>query len=239
MYFEKGAYSTADCTVRASNRTIRPIKIGVFIVAYEHKLVIEGHLYASGPIALSTKMNELQNALSIPNESLGVKYDTTQTSHWLSTSGAIGGVVLDDFAWQDTPLSMATQVKFTASFVATYGNTLDGARQVVSLDENITIIGEGGADTELAPQVGLPSTYQTITDYTDVVVTQSGQIKSKSIPGMPSPIVTTDGARKVKQTRNSLSYQQVGVDILLYIRDYSYTFNLATFPGTLLPAYLT
>lgn len=242
LYLQVGLYSSAVNTVRVSARKIRPIEINKFIVAHEHELTIEGYLYAIGAGNLTTAMNSLEAAVKTPNQTIAlISTEDGATAHALATSGALGGVVVKDFAFADTPLHMATQVKFTLTASAIYSNTAL-ARNVVSLDETVTIQGDGDAETALAPQAGATSIYQTLSDYTDVMVTQSGTVISRSTSGvsLPSPLITTPGAKIAKQTRVARSYRMVGTSILLYVQEYSYSFQLATYPGSvILPTVLT
>ena len=238
LYLTKGGYNSASCTVRVSSRSVKPIEYNNFIIAYEQSLTIQGHLYANGPGALSAAMLTLENAIAIPYETVGVSYSGGQTQHWLSSFGAIGFVRVTAFAFEDTPLHMATEVKYTLTATAVYNNSLE-PRSVVELNETVSIQGEGGPDTVLATQAGLPSFYQDISDYTDVTVTQSGKVTARTLPSMPSPIIVTPGARVQKNTREDRSYVMKGNQIFLFELGYQYTFNLPTHPGALAPTVLT
>jgi hypothetical protein len=236
IYFAKGAYFTPACTVRLASRSVKPIIVNNFPVAFEQDANFEGYLYRTpdvinGVSDLSFKMLLLEQAMAIPNEDVGLAYAGGRTQHWLSVSGAIGGVFLKSFAFQDTPLHLATEVKWNATFSATYNNAAL-TRNIVELDEQVTVNGEGGAVTVLAPQAGLKSIYQDISDFSDVQIIQSGRITGKSaMPGLPLPIITVPGARDVRATRDSPSFVKRGLHILLYVREYQYTFNLAEHPG--------
>ncbi len=46
-------------------------------------------------------------------------------------------------------------------------------------------------------------------------------------------------ARKVRVTRDRKSYEMKGTSIIGFIREYSFTFNLASHPGDIVPNFLT
>lgn len=246
LYLKIGDYTTNTCTVRVSSRQLAPVNYNGFTIANKHTIAFEGHLYADGPANLSIEMNLLHTATRIPNQEVGLRfvvidpYSDTQTAHYLKPFGAIGGVQIEDFKFADTPLHMATEVKFSMTASAIYNNDYE-LRNRVSLEETVSITGEGGPDTVLATQVGLPSIYQTLADYTDVQVVQSGRVTGRTLAsvGLPSPLIATSGARVQKATRDTTSYVMKGTAILLYAREYQYTFNLPTHPGTVLPTVLT
>lgn len=238
LYLTKGAYSSPACTVRVTSRSVRPIEYNTYIIAYEQDLTIEGHLYALGPGNLSTAMYNLEVAMAIPFESIGVSYSGGQTQHWLSTLGSIGSVRIKDFKFMDTPLHMATEVKYSLTATAMYNNA-NLARSIVSLEETVSVTGEGGPDIVLASQAGAISVYQQVADYTDVHVIQSGKMTSRTLQALPTPLIVTAGARVQKASKDSISYVMRGTQILLYNREYSYTFNLPTSPGTVVPTVLT
>lgn len=243
LYLKIGSYSSGTCTVRVSTRSVKPIEINSYIVAHEIELTVEGYLYASGPVSLSTAMDSLQAYMQVPNQIIGIVHVDafaveTNTAHYLTTTGAIGRVRVKDFKFVDTPLSMATEVKYSLTAAALYANAYE-TRTLVSLDETLSITGEGGPDTVLATQAGAPSIYQDITDFTDVQVVQSGRVTGRTLPAMPSPLITLAGARVQKATQDKQSYVMRGTQIFLYVREYQYTFNLPTPPGTIAPTVLT
>jgi hypothetical protein len=241
LYLQIGAYSTPVCTVRCTGRTLRPVEYNAFIVAHEHEQTFEGYLYADGPGNISSAMALLETAVKAPNVDVSlISTSTGTTQHVLLNSGSIGGVVLKDFKFVDTPLHMATQIKFQMTAVALYGNVAL-ARNVVSLTETIRIQGDGGPDVVLAQQAGAKSIYQEIAAFTDVVITQSGKVVSRSsFVAIPAPVITTPGAKISKNTSVTRSYRQRGTTIWLYEQDYSYTFQLPEMPGSpVVPSYLT
>ena len=244
IYFAKGSYFSPTCTVRVSSRSVKPIIINTFPVAFEQDITFEGFLYRTpyvndGVGDLSYKMLMLERAMSIPNENVGVAYAGGITQHWLPTVGAIGAVYLKSFAFQDTPLHLATEVKWNATFSATYNNTAL-TRNLVSLEETTTISGEGGPVDVLAPQAGLQSIYQRIADYSDVQVVQSGKVTGRVRPTLPNPLITVAGARDQRLTRITESRVVRGLSVLLYVMEYQYTFNLPSFPtGGVAPTLLT
>jgi hypothetical protein len=244
IYFVKGSYLSPTCTVRVSSRSVKPILINTFPIAFEQDITFDGYLYrtpnvSNGVADLSNKMLALERAMAIPNEDVGIAYSGGITQHWLSTFGAIGGVYLKSFAFQDTPLHMATEVKWNATFSATYNNTAL-TRNLVQLEETTTIIGEGGAVDVLAPQAGLQSIYQRIADYSDVQVVQSGKVTGRVRPTLPSPLITLSGAKDPRMTRINESRVVRGLNVLLYVLEYQYTFNLPSFPvGGVAPTLLT
>lgn len=244
FYFNYGSYNSLACSARCSSHAIRPLFINNFAVAHQHDVTIEGTLYVTSDLVtpaanLITECGLLEDALKIPNQSGGLKYSGGNTTHFLSNSGAIGGVTVSDFRWVDTPTHLVTQARFTVTLSALYGNGSE-AREVVEANETVEILGEGGADTPLAPQTGATSVRQQITDYTDVVVTQSGRLVGRTgYPSLPSPLIATAGARQQKMTRDAKTTEQRGVGFIAYIRSYSYTFTLATHPGTVNPNFLT
>ncbi len=234
IYFTKGFYSSPACTVRVASRNVKPIIVNNYAVAFEQDITFEGYLYRSPDVVngvgeLSNQMLNLERAMAIPNESVGVAYIGGQTQHWLSNFGSIGGVFLKAFAFQDTPLHLATEVKWSATFSATYSNT-ELKRNIFALEETITISGEGGPVDVLAPQAGLKSIYQRIADYSDVQIVQSGKVTAKGRPRLPDPIILVDGARDQRLTRITESRVVRGLDVLLYVTEYQYTFNLPGIP---------
>lgn len=239
LYLQIGAYTTATCTVRVANRAIAPVKYNGFTVAHQHTITFDGHLYADGPGNLSTAMNLMEAAIKVPNSAIGIVSTVTgNTSHFLTTTGAIGLVQVDDFKFVDTPLHMATEVKFSLTASAMYNNAFE-TRNIVSLEETVSVTGEGGPEIVLAPQVGAISIYQQVSDFTDVQVVQSGRVTGRTLPSLPSPVIPGSEARMQKLTRDTISYQMRGTSILLRIREYQYTFQLPVHPGLVLPTVLT
>jgi len=243
LYFSKGAYSSTACTVRLASRRINPVIVNTFVVALEHEITFDGFLYRTpaaldGIADLSAQMAALEAAIRIPNQAVGIAYSGGITQHWLP-NGGIGDVYLKSFGFQDSPLHMATEVKWNATFAATYANS-SLSRNVVQLEETLSIIGEGGPITALAPQAGLPSIYQDISDFSDVQVIQAGKVTGRlSMPDMPAPLITLEGARDQRVTRNQQSRVQRGLQVLLHVREYQYTFNLAGHPGNITLGLLT
>ena len=239
LYLKVGGYSSATCTVRVSGRQMRPVEYNTFVIAHEDELTIEGYLYADGPAALSTAMSTLQAYARAGNVDVGLMSTVTgATAHYLPMLGSLGGVKID-LKFADTPLHMATEVKFILTAVATYSNGYE-TRNTVLLEETVSITGSGGPDIVLAPQAGAMSIYQTVSDYTDVQVVQSGRIVGRnSFPSLPAPLIATAGARSAKLDRDQTSYVTRGTAIMLRARDYSYTFNLPTSPGAMVPTALT
>jgi len=241
LYLQIGSYLTPTCTVRCTGRSIMPMEFNSFIVAHEHTLTFEGYLYADGPGALSGLMANLDLAIRVPNPIVSLVSTTTgATSHTITGAGSIGGVVLKNFQYVDTPLHMATQVKYQFSAAAVYGNTAE-TRNVVSLVETIRIQGDGGPDIVLAPQAGLRSIPQQVADFTDVLITQSGKIVSRTgFVSLPSPVISSPDAKVSRQSGLTKSYKQKGTSIWLYEQDYSYTFQLNELPvSPIVPSYLT
>lgn len=238
FYLQYGAYATDPCTVRATSHNVTPVMYNGFAVAFKRSIGIEGYLYGNGTADLLAKMAAMEAALTLPNQSGGIKYSGGNTQHWLTSVGAIGGVQLENFNWVDSPLHMVSEAKFQLTLSAEYGNALE-PQDVVQWDESVEIIGEGGADTPLATQVGAPSVRQTIADYTDVVVTQSGFVIGRTgYPALPNPLIVTAGARQVRQTRDLKSRVQIRKGIMVYKRAYSYTFTLPSHPGNVNPGVL-
>ncbi len=241
LYLQIGTEPLPTNTVRVSSRTLRPIEVNRYIVAHEHELSIEGHLYAIGPANLSTVMAALDALVKVPNPDITlVSTDTGATAHTLLNAGSIGGVVVKNFGYTDTPLHMATEAKFSLTATAIYANSAL-TRQIVSLTETVRIQGDGGPDDVLAQQAGLKSIYQRLADYTDVMVTQSGKIISRSSSTeVPGPIITVAGAKVSRSTTIQKQVRQFGTSILLYEQDYSYTFQLPELPVTpIVPTILT
>lgn len=244
LFLFKGAYTSPTCTVRVTSRDVRPIEINRFVVAFEQSLSIEGFLYrdpgaTNGVANLTAKMIALEQAMARPNEEVGVATASGPSGHWLRTTGTIGGIVIKDFKFSDTPLQFATEIKYSFTASAIYGNSADLFRNIVSLEETVSVTGDGTADIMLAPQAGARSVYQQVADFTDVQVVQSGRVTSKTLASIPAPLIAIPGARVGKLSRDSISYQMVGTSVLLHIREYQYTFNLNDYPGTIVPNILT
>lgn len=233
LFLQIGTATLPVNTVRATSRNIKAVEVNRFIIAYDVEQTFEGYLYANGPGGLSASMASLEDAISVTNQPVYfISTETGVTQHALNPSGSIGGVVVTGLQYPDTPLSMATQVKFTMTVSARYGNTAL-KRDVISLVETVRIQGDGGPDDVLAEQAGLPAIYQRLAEYTKVFVTQSGKlISKKSTTEVPGPIITTAGAKISANTSLQKQIKQVGTDILLYEQDYSYTFQLPQMPVT-------
>lgn len=241
LYLQIQGVNLPENTIRVSGRAIKPMQYNRFIIAHQHEFSVEGYLYASGPGNLSAAMFLLEAAIRQVNPIVSlVSTVSGATQHTMLPTGSIGGVVLENFAYTDTPLSMATQVKFTASWSAIYGTSI-GGRTLVSLTETVRIQGDGGPDDVLAPQAGLKSIYQRIADYTDVIITQSGKITSIAPnPSIPAPLITTPGAKVSRGSTIEKSVKQFGTTILLYEQGYSYTFQLPEMPvGPINPTVLS
>lgn len=239
LYLQVGLYSSPVCTVRCTGRSIRAIEVNTFIVAHEHEISFEGYLYGNGPGVLSGLMANLDLAVAVPNPVVALfSTDSGLTAHSLFPAGAIGPVILKEFRYLDTPMHMATQVKFALTATAIYNNGQE-LRNVVSLAEQIRIQGDGEAEVGLAPQAGAKAIFQRTADFTEVFVTQSGKLISRgSFALLPGPVITTPGAKISRQTSLTRTYKQRGTSIWLYEQDYSYSFQLPELPGILVPSYL-
>lgn len=244
LYFAYGSYATLPCSARCSSQSNVPLRINNFAIAVEKTITIEGALYVTSdlvtPVAnLTAEMTAMEDALKIPNQNGGLMHAGGPTAHWLTASGAIGGVQVLNLQWLDSPTHLTTQVRFAVTLQALYGNGSE-SREIVEFRETVEIQGEGGADTPLAPQVGATSVRQQVSDYTDVVVVQSGRAVGRTgYPALTSPLIATTGARQQKLTRDVKEYEQRGTGFIAYIRSYSYTFTLSSHPGTVNPNVLT
>lgn len=245
LYLVIGENNSQVNTVRVTGRSVRPIEYNSFIIAYEQDMSFEGWLYAddvnttNNTDELSAKMLALERALTVPNVKIGLQSTVNgQTQHWLAKEGAIGRVRLKSFAFVDTPLSMVTEVKYTMTVTATYGNVSE-LRSIVTLDETLSYTGTGGPAVVLAPQAGAKSIYQRVADYTDCTVVQSGKMMSRNAAVLPRPVFIRDGAFQHKLAKDTMSYVMRGTQVLLYVRDYSYTFILPELPRLQDMAYLT
>ncbi len=234
------------CTVRCTGRSLKPVEYNTFIIAHDYEQTFEGYLYASGPRNISPLMASLENAIKAPGVDVKLisfenePYPNEQTTHHsLLNSGAIGGVILKDFKFVDTPLHMATQIKFQMTVGGIYAN-LQQTRNVVSLVETIRIQGDGGPEITLADQAGLKSIYQEIKPYTNVNITQSGKIVSRNgFSSLPTPVISLADAKISKNSGLTKSYTQRGTMIWLYQQDYSYSFQLPELPSSpVVPTYL-
>lgn len=243
LRFTYGAYSTPICTARPTSRSIVPRMINDFAVSYIWTLSFDVEFTGTTSEVIAATI-AFRNAISVQGLAGGLQYgnDTDgwlNTDHWLNTLGAIGGVQVTQQGLNDSPLQLATEQRCTVTLVAEYANASE-TRTLLEFSESLEIQGEGGPDTELVDQASLPGFYQQIQAYTRVTVVQSGRMVGKTgFPGLPSPIIATAGARKVKLTRDKKSYENKGTSILKFIREYSYTFVLAVHPGPITPGYLT
>lgn len=225
--------------VTAVSRKVLPVLWNGYTIGWEFKLQINGFVYGIGPAQVSAAMGAMESLMRIQDVDSGITSSGVPTSHWLPFLGSLDGVRVESFDWVDSPLHLATEAKYAVSLAALYGNANE-SKDVVELSETLQILGEGGADTPLAPQATEPSIYQEVQSHTDVVVTQSGVVSARSgFPPMPLPVISEDDARQVKQTRNSPSVVQRRTGIEVYRRSYSYTFVLPAHPGAITPNILT
>lgn len=234
-----GAYSTGNASAKPVSLRRSPVLFNGFHVSTIVTIQAEAWVYATGPGNVSTAMAALEAAAAVPNIACGIEYHNgtawTATAHWLPTSGAIGSVRVADLAWEGGDLHLATEAKANITLEAEYGNASETAGQVL-LRESVTILGEGGAITPLAPQAGAVSVRQQTADYSDVTVIQQGSLEGRTgYPSLPSFLIATAGARQVTQTRDVKSVQQKRLALYVYRRDYSFTFTLDAHPGTVNP----
>jgi hypothetical protein len=219
---------------------LKPIEYNTFIIAHDYEQTFEGYLYADGANNISIAMATLENAIKAPGVDVSlVNTVSGATQHTLINSGAIGGDILKDFKFVDTPLHMATHIKFQMTVGGIYANSQQ-TRNVVSLVETIRIQGDGGPEITLADQAGLKSIYQEIKPYTNVNITQSGKIVSRNgFSSLPAPVIALADAKISKNSGLTKSYTQRGTMIWLYQQDYSYSFQLPELPGSpVVPTYL-
>jgi hypothetical protein len=218
--------------------------INEFAVSYIWTLQFDIELTGTTTAEIVAATLALRTELEKQNQPAGIKFGSdlegwNNTEHWLNTLGAIGGVQVTQQGLTDSPLQLATDQRVSITLVAEYPN-LNESRTTLEFDETVEILGEGGAETELAEQATAPGFYQTTQLYTPVTVVQSGRIVGKTtFPGLPSPLISTSGARQVRQTWDRKSYEKKGLSVLKFIREYSYTFVLPTHPGTVNPQFLT
>jgi hypothetical protein len=244
LRFAYGSYATPICTTRPTSRSIVPRIINEFAVSYIWTLSFDIEITGDTTAEIIAATIALRQAISVQGLSGGLQFgsDTDgwfNTDHWLNAFGAIGGVLVTQQGLSDSPLQLATEQRCTLTMTAEYANASE-TRTLLEFAETVEISGEGGADTELAEQATLPGFYQEITKYTRVTVTQSGRLVGKTnFPGLPAPLITIAGARKVTATRDKKSYETKGLAVIKFIREYSYTFVLATHPGTVNPNLLT
>jgi hypothetical protein len=218
--------------------------INEFAVSYIWSLQFDIELTGDSTADIVQKTIDLRNALQRQNRAGGIQYGSdasgwTNTDHWLNTTGAIGGVQVMQQGLSDSPLQLATEQRVSITLQAEYAN-LNESRTLLEFAESIEMIGEGGPDTELAEQATLPGFYQEIQKFTPVTVTQSGRTVGKTaFPSLPSFVIMTPGARKVRLTRDRKSYETKGLSVLKFIREYSYQYVLPGHPGTIDPQFLT
>ena len=241
--FAYGSYVSKTCLVRSATRTITPRFVNNFAISYTWTLTFEIEISEPTTTDIVAETVALRQALQVQGLSGGLQYynGTTwlNTDHWLNATGAIGGVTVTQQGLADSPLQLATEQRFTLQMQAEYANTNE-SRTLLQFEETIEITGEGGADTVLVEQATSPGFYQTTSQYTPVQVVQSGRMVGRTaFPALPAFSVTTPGARKVRVTRDRKSYEMKGLTIIGYVREYSFTFNLASHPGTVNPGVLT
>jgi len=241
--FAYGSYVSKTCIVRSASRTITPRFVNNFAISYTWVLQFELEITEATTTDIVAETIALRQALQAQGLSGGLQYynGTTwlNTDHWLNATGAIGGVTITQQGLNDSPLQLATEQRFTLQMQAEYANTNE-SRTLLQFDETVEITGEGGADTVLVEQAASVGFYQTVQAYTPVQLVQSGRMVGKTaFPSLPSFLITTPGARKVRATRDRKSYEMKGASIVGYVREYSFTFNLATHPGTVNPGFLT
>jgi len=244
LRFRYGNYISPLCSARPISRTITPRMINEFAVSYIWTLQFDIELTGTTTAEIVAATIALRTELEKQNQPGGIQFGSdlegwNNTEHWLNTLGAIGGVQVTQQGLTDSPLQLATDQRVSITLVAEYPN-LNEARQLLEFDETVEILGEGGPDTELAERATLPGFYQTIQQHTPVTVVQSGRIVGRSaFPPLPMFLITTAGARKVRQTRDRKSYEKKGLQILKFIREYSFTYVLPGHPGNVNPGTLT
>lgn len=244
LRFCYGNYTAPICTSRPTSRTIVPRYINEFAVSYIWTLQFDIELTYSTTADIVAATLALRQALSVQGLSGGLQFgnDTDgwfNTDHWLNAAGAIGGVKVTQQGLSDSPLQLATEQRCSVTLEAEYPN-LNESRTLLEFDETVEILGEGGAATELAEQATAPGFFQTTQQHTPVTVVQSGRAVGRTaFPTLPVFLISTAGARQVRQTRDRKSYERKGVTILKYIREYSFTYVLPTHPGNVNPQFLT
>jgi len=234
LYLYK-AGSDTGAHVTGISRSVTPVEWNEWTVAWNYSLTVEGYLYGDGSSAISGLMNTFETKMLTQDQEVSIANGSgTNVGHVLTTGTALDGVRTMNFSWTNSPLHMATEAGFTVTFEALYPNTSED--EVVEFNETVTIVGEGGALKPLAPQASTQSIRQTVRQYSDVVVTQSGTVVGRTgYPNLPSAVILDGDAKQQNLTRDQKSVTQKKDAVLTYRRSYSYTFTLPAHPGVVNP----
>lgn len=154
------------------------------------RMVIEGEIIAAGPTAISDRMVEINDAYIVSGGSALLLSDEGGTAYSLPSSGSISGVRVvqpPSFIQQEGKAHMATGLPFSVVLEADY--QINDGDTLVSYEETITHVGNGGPRrVTLELDSGQPIE-QIVSSFTPVTVIQAGEaVGSLSYPNVNQPI---------------------------------------------------
>lgn len=228
------------CNAMLNSHTAAPVFVNDFPVAIQHDIQQKVTLYGDGPGSIGLLMTGMQNLLATGASLNNVSYNdgNNDVAHMITAAQTLGGVYCSSFKWAGSEGHLAYEA--VAEFTLTY--LIGGvAPEMIEWNEKISISGQEGAVTVMAPQARKKSIRQvTSLHIPEIVVTQSGRITGRTtMPDMPSPLITEPGALAVTDTRRSMGVTQKRLAVIGHHLDYSYTFKLAEEPPFILPRFLT
>jgi len=228
------------CNVSLTSHVAKPVFVNEFPVAIQHDVQQKVTLYGDGPAAIGSLMTSMQSLLATGASLTKIAYNdgSNDVAHSITAGQTLGGLYCSSFQWTGTEGHLAYEA--VAEFTITY--LVGGiAPELILWEEKISISGEEGQITPLAPQARKKSIRQTTNLFIpQITVVQSGRVVGRTQPpDLPTPLITIAGARQVQDTRRSLSVTQKRLAVVGYNLDYSYTFTLPEEPTPIFPRFLT
>jgi hypothetical protein len=228
-----------ECLASLLAHDMSPVQINEITVAMQKSIQVSITILGTSPANIGSQMTALENLLGTGNQVSNVAFNdgTGNVAHSITSGSTLTGITPSNFRWTGDPGHLA----YTAIANVTLSYLVGVMRdETLEWKETIDIQGEDGAVTVLAPQATAQSTRQeTSQNIHQVVVTQQGMITGRTgFPSMPSPKITTAGAKQVGQTKDKKQYNQRRTAVLGFIRTYSYTFTLPSHPGNIVPNFL-
>ena len=243
--FIYGGNATAGCVVRPKSKKQSVYALNRFPVGHTKSITVEGTFIEATPAANKALIDQIEEFTRNPGLVAGVEWwdgaSWVPTSYYLPINAyLLSGPTVVDCMLPAGPLEHIVEANWSLTIEAVYLND-QMARSVVELTESISYQGNGGAVWELAPQALAVDVYQKTSEYSKMMIQQSGRVVTKGAAAVtiPSPVIATAQAQINPEFRLNDKYKQEGTGIILHEVDYAYSFQVPTPPGVLVPAYLT
>lgn len=160
---------------------------------FRRQMVIEGEIVAASASAINSRVRTIENIFGLNGGICALLQSDGTETDFVIGDGALGGcrvVQPPSFSLQDGKAHFTTGLPFSIVLEADY--TISDGDTLVSYEETITKIGQGGPRRVTIELDNGPPVEQVVSQYTPIVVVQSGQaVGWGGYPTINDPIYPT------------------------------------------------